>query len=127
MTDIELSPEKMAESLKLVGEFLILILVILIYATYLAISHPETWIWLVFLFVAVILSIVILTQQYMSVIFERNLIERIERIDVETLAKIEENIREKLLTGESDDEALRDFELELEKAERKARSKKRSK
>jgi hypothetical protein len=127
MAEMEVPPEKVAESLKLVGEFLILILLILIYATYLAVTHPESWIWLVFLFVAVILSIVILTQQYMSIIFERNLIERIERIDVETLAKIEESIRDKLLTGDTDGDALKDFEIELDKAERRSRRKKRSK
>jgi hypothetical protein len=63
----------------------------------------------------------------MSIIFERNLIERIEKIDVETLAQIEENIRDKVLTGENEEEALRDIELELEKAERKSRRKKSKK
>ena len=118
MSAMEVPPEKTSEGLKLVGEFVVMMFVILVYATYLATSHPESWIWLVFLFVAAILSIVILTQQYMSIIFERNLIEKIEKIDVDTLARIEANIREKLLTGDTNNETLENLEKELEKAEK---------
>jgi hypothetical protein len=117
MAAMEVPPEKTVESLKLVGEFVVIMVVILAYGTYLATTHPESWIWLVFLFIAVMLTAVIFTQQYMSIIFERNLIEKIEKIDVDTLARIEASIREKLLTGKDQKNGLKELERQLDKAE----------
>ncbi len=117
MAAMEVPPEKTAESLKLVGEFVVIMIVILAYGTYLATTHPKSMIWLVFLFIAVMLTAVIFTQQYMSIIFERNLIEKIEKIDVDTLARIEACIREKLLTGKDQKNGLKELERQLDKAE----------
>lgn len=117
MAAMEVPPEKTAESLKLVGEFVIIMIVILAYGTYLATTHPESMIWLVFLFIAVMLTAVIFTQQYMSIIFEKNLIEKIEKIDVDTLARIEASIRDKLLTGKDQKNGLKELQRQLDKAE----------
>ncbi len=100
---------------KLVTEFVILMAVVFVYGTYLVITHPDSMIGFVFLAVAAIFSAVIFTQQYMAIIFERSLIERIERIDVDTLAKIEEGIRNKLLSGKSSKNGLVQLEKEIDK------------
>jgi len=121
MAAVDVPPEKTAESMKLVGEFVVMMVVILAYGTYLATQHPSSWIWLVFLFVAVILTAIIFTQQYMSIIFERNLIEKIEKIDVETLARIEASIREKILSDKDKDEGLKELKRELDEAEEQSK------
>jgi Ca2+/Na+ antiporter len=106
---------KSSEGLKIVTEFVILMVVIFVYATYLVTQHPENMIGFVFLAVAALFSFVIFTQQYMAIIFEQSLIERIEKIDVDTLAKIEEGIRNKLLSGKNSNNNLAQLEKELDK------------
>lgn len=113
-TSIDTS-DKTSEGYKLVSEFVIIMAVVFVYGTYLVISHSDSMIGFVFLAVAAIFSAVIFTQQYMAVIFERSLIERIERIDVDTLAKIEEGIRNKLLSGKNSKNGLVQLEKELDK------------
>ncbi len=106
---------KSSEGLKLVSEFVILMAVIFVYTIYLVTSLPDSVIGFVFLAVAAIFSAVIFTQQYMAIIFEQSLIERIEKIDVDTLARIEEGIRNKLLSGKNSNNNLAQIENELDK------------
>ena len=109
------SSGKSSEGIKLVIEFIVLMVVIFIYAIYIVLTHPESMIGFVFLFVGAIFSFVIFTQQYMAVVFERRLIEKIENIDVDTLARIEKGIRNKLLTGKNKNNVLAELKDELDK------------
>ena len=109
------STGKSSEGIKLVIEFVVLMIVIFIYAIYIVLTHPESMIGFVFLFVGAIFSFVIFTQQYMAVVFERRLIEKIENIDVDTLARIEKGIRNKLLTGKNKNNVLAELKDELDK------------
>ena len=105
----------MIPEIAILKDLVIIMAVVFVYGTYLVISHPDSMIGFVFLAVAAIFSAVIFTQQYMAVIFERSLIERIERIDVDTLAKIEEGIRNKLLSGKNTKNGLVQLEKEIDK------------